>query len=643
MFDRIYCLFKNILIFGCLLASIGAVIYRFYSLNITGVILSLILTILAFVFVLKKTKEKCERSTFRRRYKNEKSGIQELAHFLSYIFYLIVTLHCFYILVTHQTSAGIISPWQILPKSFFLVYLLSTLLLVVNIVQKKKYALALVIVHYFLSFSVALIIYKIGFGFDPFVHRATMDVINKTGSVDPKPFYYLGQYAFIIILHKIFFIKIEILDKLLVPLLSSIYIPIFLFKLLKQWFQDSAKVNLLILALLILPFSFFTMTTPQSLAYFLLLLVIILGLNCCSMSDILLMSLLTFTALLIQPIAGIPALFLTILTVIFHSDNKKLKKYLYITFSILGSLAIPAALILSGKMNGSGKIFNLSNIKEIFDFVALHNPGSENVILNFVYLIIFNFKFVLLALIVTGLISVWRHRAECKVFLVYLISAISFYISYFLTKLLNFDSLIDYERSNYTDRILTISVFFMLPFIITALYTIISNISESNKATKRIFSLFFVLLISTSLFASYPRLDNYHNSHGYSVGVHDLEAVTWIEENKTNEDYIVLANQQVSAGALYEYGFAKYYQGNIFYYPIPTGGEMYQNYLAMVYHGANKDKMNDAMNLAGVNEAYFVLNKYWWAFPKILDEAKSSADDWWMFGEGDVFVFKYTM
>ena len=46
------------------------------------------------------------------------------------------------------------------------------------------------------------------------------------------------------------------------------------------------------------------------------------------------------------------------------------------------------------------------------------------------------------------------------------------------------------------------------------------------------------------------------------------------------------------------------------------------------------------MGLAGVNEAYFVLNKYWWAFAKILDEAKLEADSWQEFNN-EVFVFKY--
>ena len=124
----------------------------------------------------------------------------------------------------------------------------------------------------------------------------------------------------------------------------------------------------------------------------------------------------------------------------------------------------------------------------------------------------------------------------------------------------------------------------------------------------------------------------------------------WIEEN-ANENYIALANQQVSAAALREFGFKKYYTpspyqgeggGEVFYYPIPTGGPLYQYYLDMVYKKLSRETMNAAMDLVGVKKGYFILNKYWWAFPKILEEAKFEADDWKDFGNGEVYVFEYT-
>ena len=148
-------------------------------------------------------------------------------------------------------------------------------------------------------------------------------------------------------------------------------------------------------------------------------------------------------------------------------------------------------------------------------------------------------------------------------------------------------------------------------------------------------------LITISLYLSYPRFDKNHNSHGISTGIYDIEATKWIEDNNKRQ-YIVLANQQVSAAALKNYGFNKYFSNNIFYYPIPTSGPLYQYYLDMVYDRPSKENATKAMDLLNINEAYFILNKYWWAFPKLLDEAKLEADSFVEFGDGEVYVFKYT-
>ena len=61
----------------------------------------------------------------------------------------------------------------------------------------------------------------------------------------------------------------------------------------------------------------------------------------------------------------------------------------------------------------------------------------------------------------------------------------------------------------------------------------------------------------------------------------------------------------------------------------------------MVYKKPSRETMFAAMDLTGVNEGYFVLNRYWWAFAKILDEAKLSATSWQAINNGEVFVFKY--
>ena len=155
---------------------------------------------------------------------------------------------------------------------------------------------------------------------------------------------------------------------------------------------------------------------------------------------------------------------------------------------------------------------------------------------------------------------------------------------------------------------------------------------------------FLILILSASLYLSYPRLDNYFNSRGFSVSSADLKAVNWINGD-ADDNFIVLANQQVSAAALNQFGFKKYYLKNnspVFYYPVPTGSPLYQYYLDMVYKEPSRETMLKAMGLADAATGYFVLNKYWWAFPKILAEAKLSSNGWQLIDDGEIYIFKYT-
>ena len=61
----------------------------------------------------------------------------------------------------------------------------------------------------------------------------------------------------------------------------------------------------------------------------------------------------------------------------------------------------------------------------------------------------------------------------------------------------------------------------------------------------------------------------------------------------------------------------------------------------MVDEKPTRKTMLEAMNLAGVNTGYFVINKYWWAFPKIIEEAKIEANSWQSINNGEVYIFEY--
>lgn len=639
------------LVFIASTSFFGALVYYFYSLNKAGIILSTTLSIPFFSIITylhyKKYRRENKNNYFSGNKNNGSKNFLNIKFDLFLLFsYLSLAGICLLILFYNQTASSIISPWQIVPKYFFAFYVLSTLVLIFSIIKNSRFSLFLISAQAFLSFSIAWIIYKIGYGFDPLIHEATMDLINKTGAVYPKNFYYLGQYSLIIIIHKIFYIPIYWLNKLLVPVLVAIIIPFSFFIFLKQQFENR-KTNLLLIAtLFIFPYSAFIATTPQNLSYIFLIALVFLGLSCKTLLELTIIFLLSLTTLFIHPISGIPAVFFSLLIIIFHSDLKRSKKYLYGLAYSGAAIALPAAFLLVNLKNTNAE--QAEKISEtgpsIFN-LALENllkmPREQNFILNFLYLHIFNISLLIIILALAGIFILIKYRKKCRIFFINLGMVIALIVSYLMVSKINFSFIIDYERSDYAGRILALIFIFLLPIIILPLYSLINKVSEQKKAVKIPFLIFLVLLIASSLYASYPRFDDYFNSRGYSVGENDFKAVEWIEENR-DQNYMVLANQQVSAAALSKFGFNRYLKDEIYFYPIPTGGTLYKYYLKMVYESADRQTMLRAMDETDVDEAYFVINKYWWAFDKILSEAKLSADSWQEIGNGDIYIFKYS-
>jgi hypothetical protein len=683
-----------------LLSFFGAAVYRLYRLDSLGVIVSLILTGLCSIIILYKFKKKnrdCDYKlslsqpspvvAFGVTQKNAttkgktllKRG-RDCAHYKFYInvaekypkpeqrkrgylfsassaptvisvfFYCLSLGLAFFILFKARTNQSLISPWEAVSPYFFVFYGLATIIFIFTITffkPQKRFFLALLSFHYFLSFSAAMVVYEIGYGFDPFIHQATAGLIDKIGAVYPKPFYYLGQYSLIVIFGKITTLPIVWLDKLLVPVLAAIFLPNAIFQFLRKYFSLEKANFLLLLTILILPFSFFIVTTPQNLAYLFLLLTLFYGLTCSCQKELVVVYIFALAALSCHPLAGLPAIFFALALTVYHSNKDKLKKYFYFLIFIFSSLSLPLAFYFVNKNNESSNPVEAAASSNILEKITI--PGQENFILNFIYLYAFNLKILIAALILAGLFIACRNRQNCKIYFLNLIISASLIIAYILTNQLPFDFLISYERNDYSERILSLIIIFLVPFIIISLYGLIEKILEQKRVIKISFLILLAILITASLYISYPRFDRYFNSRGYSTGQNDIEAVYWIE-NDAGGDYIALANQQVSAAALREFGFNRYYPldkggegdlNEIYFYPIPTGGELYQYYLDMVYKKPAKETMDAAMDFTGVKQSYFVLNKYWWAFPKILAEAKLEADSWTEIGEGEIYVFKY--
>jgi len=621
---------------------LGTIIYYFYQLNqlsVSILFVAISITILILDFKISHNSDLIIQNLIFN-FPKLKSYILNLQSSILTITYLILFAIAIYTLFISQTSEAIRSPWQIIPKAFFVIYFLATLNLIFLLFTKKN-ALSLILIslHFFLTTSVALIVYKLGYGFDPIIHRVTELAIFQNGFILPKPFYYLGQYSLVVTLAHLFQISVTCIDKLLLPILLSIFLPYAIYKSLFKTFSWPENLNrILCFIFLILPFSLFIATTPQALANIFSLIILFLSFLYLKDKQIPFWYLvvLNLVALTIHALAGLPILIYLIIIWLLQNRNKVTKIILPI-FLGLATLALPLALLLNSFLS----IYKIKISWPTSPLIQLPNLFIKQYwyFLDLAYLYKYSiYPLILIIALLTLYNLVKNHKT--KLFLPSILTFIILIINSIFLSFINVSFIINYEQGEFASRVGQLSFYFLLPVVIYGLSIFIAKAEEK----KSIYNLFIIFLLSSfitcGLYLSYPRFDDYDNSKFINMSQSDLDAVNFIEQNNHGQNYIVLTNQMTSAAALQTFGFSKYYAGQYFY-PIPTGGQLYRFYEKMIYESTTKQTMEEAMDFAGVKTAYFVLPSYWNHFDELSTKANKDADAIYSL-EDKILIFKYT-
>lgn len=649
----------GILLWLAILSAVSGVTYGLWNLSLIAVILIIILSPFALLVIAKiagndaktnQTTGDIASITYHPK-KIRPLGIIMITLFTTL---LIAT---FSLLVSSRTGESLRSAWNVVPQNFFPIFFSANFFLLVLVFsgnEEKKMVwnwLGTVAITA-LALSVAFIIYEVGYGFDPFIHEATEKLIQASGLVEPKQLYYLGQYGLITILTAIFQIDVSLIDKLLLPTIASLALPTILFFAFRRVTEDTRTIFLAILTALALPLTWFINTTPQGLANLILISVVFIFFakrDSWQRNERLLLWGLAIATMVIHPLAGLPALMLTVVAHIPFKPRKRWWTLTVIAFIVLGSI-IPLLFMIQENTRSIALPTITTNINQGLPPLFsgwFYWEQRYNFVLDAIYHYGFNIPIIILALAAIGLITRYRAKLLRYDAPLLIISAMMVMDGLILNRFFPFRFLIDYERTAYGDRLLEMSIFFLLPFAALSIIVFCKKLAESAPLIILFWAVTVSLLRTSGLYLTYPRFDTYAYDRGYSTSVHDLKAVKKIEA-EARGPYIVLANQAVSAAALKEIGFKQYFprldgqsSEQIFFYPIPTGGSLYQYYLKMVYEGPSRKNVEAAMNMVGVKEAYFVLNDYWADSQKIAAAAKQEADSWEIINGGKIYIFKY--
>lgn len=569
-----------------------------------------------------------------------------------------------------SVTEAVRSPWNALDPLGLIAIALCVFLLALLLARPrgKALSLALAAAIFFSAVAVALAIYPIGFGFDPFIHRATVAHIAEHGTITPKPLYYIGQYALELLSVHAFALPLQLVDRLLVPLLATLVIgtsaAVGFSAVLERKYLPA------MLAIFLLPLGAFIVTTPQSLAYVFTISLLFLSLARFGDEErkipLLTLFVVALAAVFTHPLAGIPAAIYFTLVALFGFISRVPRPWgprqraasprastgevmasagpvaAFAIVTLLGAVSLPTVFLIQAKQSGLDisialdQIFNLQKLGFTFFLDNRFSTAFDGL-----YLAADNLFWILLILAIAGVIFIEKNKGSRYLHLP-LLAAVMWMVNYWLlSTALEFSFLIEYERQNYAVRLLTLASIFLVPHAGIALAGIAEALRKKQPALKISWALLLALVITGNVYAAYPRDDNYSRSAGFNVSSSDFDAVYAIENDARDDNFIVLANQAVSAAALEAFGFKKYYHGDIFYYPIPTGGELYQFYLQMADDEPTRDRALAAMDLAGVDTLYFAVNDYWWRSEVIIEHAKNEADEWFSVGEGAVTVFVY--
>jgi hypothetical protein len=203
-----------------------------------------------------------------------------------------------------------------------------------------------------------------------------------------------------------------------------------------------------------------------------------------------------------------------------------------------------------------------------------------------------------------------------------------------------FAFLIDYERGNYADRLFILAGLILLLPALAGLAAWVERGLRGRATAMATILLFLAAWQAAAVYDALPRHDAAAISRGWSVGRADQEAVRWIERDAAGQTYTVLADQAVSAAAVEAFSF-KRYAGEVFYYPIPTGGPLYQLFLIAASGTSTRATVKQAAQLGQSNLVYVVLNDYWWNFDQVNEELTAQADKSQIIEDGKAIIFRF--
>ena len=565
-------------------------------------------------------------------------------HTVSFLLSVAITLTAF-LFVLHgawiaQTTNALRTPWPLLPHGTLLAIGLLWIIIPITawLTKSTWWTTCQAGFALFATTAITPLLYTLGFGFDGFLHIAGENQILLTGTLNPKPLYYIGQYVFTTWLSRGLMLPIQGIDRWLVPVACALLIPFSLFFSAKR--ESSLLRSLWPFGLVLLPLEAFIATTPQSFAYILGISALLLSLATAEDVHDFAPLLFAIWSIIVHPLAGVPFFFLCLALLIVRRTQENVRFPLKQLFAwlcaIVAGVSIPLLFIALSVFGHTPIAWNFASIlswSPWHDLLTSLAPWLGNTFSlwpAWATLVAKSLPFVAGSAAIISCVVVPKEQRSS--YLILCVTSTLFVISGAVLKAAgDFAFLIDYERGNYADRLTVIAIFCLVVASLPALARLFELVRRRASLLSIFLLAFFGAFAAAQTYNALPRNDALVTGHGWSVGLADIQAVQQIDHDAGDRPYTVLADQSVSAAAVSQFGF-KRYNGDVFYYPIPTGGPLYNVYLDMTYKQATRDTAYQAAKLGNSKIVYVVVNDYWWNATTLDQSLQAIANAHWSLG-----------
>ncbi len=540
-----------------------------------------------------------------------------------------------------RTMVSIRTPWPVLPAgTLAAVALLWMLAALAAVALRVPWLTAIQSVLALLgTLCLAPIVYRLGYGFDGFLHLAGEQVLAKTGTLDPKPLYYMGQYVFVTWLNRVLDIPLPWIDRWLVPMVAAFLLPAASMLTFRHHYPNAGTV----LALALMPLGFFVSSTPQGFALVLGLAGILTSFGMFWGDTRQASPLwLCLWATCVHPLAGVPLLVLSIAVVLAANGAKALKWLAWIC-AVLAGFSVPVLFFVASRYSGLNIEWSAAQLVQLATWANTFEPlipwlgNTYTLWPAWASLIAVSLPALGVALAIGSIVV-----SEKKLpFGLLLAAAVSLLVGAGLMQNAgDFAFLIQYEREDYAQRLGALSTMLLVIASMPAMAWIFDKLRTAWPLVSLVGILLFGAVGAANAYNSLPRHDAVQASRGWSVGRADVEAVKWIDRRAGDRPYTVLANQTVAAAAVNEFGFKRYAE-DVFFYPIPTGGPLYQVYLKMTYEDPSLETVREAARLGKSDLVFVVINDYWWKAEELNERIGLIAQDSWDIENGKVKIYVF--